>query len=586
MSVEEGGRILRQREAPGAVAADLPTDLHPVLRRVYAARQVRAEQLNPSLAALIPVGEFAGAVAGAARLVAARERGERLLILGDFDADGATATALCLVCLRAFGFEDIDYLVPNRITYGYGLSPAIADLAAQLSPDLIVTVDNGVSSVEGVRRANEHGIDVLVTDHHLPGAELPAASCIVNPNLADEAFSSKSLAGVGVAFYVMAALARQLGDAGLVDAAKARATVAATLDLVALGTVADLVTLDFNNRVLVAEGLARMRAGKTRPGIRALFDAAGRNVFDARASDLGFSIAPRLNAAGRLTDMKLGIDCLLAEYPADARTMAAQLDALNRERRELQTRMEAEARAHVEAMRGDFDAELGDAGHAHAYCLFDERWHEGVVGLVASRVKEYTRRPVVAFAKADEAEMLKGSARSVEGIHIRDVLDAVATKNPGLVPKFGGHAMAAGLSLRAEDLELFRAAFVAEIARFAELLAEPDVIWTDGALTSAETQLTFAEELGQAGPWGQGFPEPVFESRLEIVDQRLLKERHLKLQVRHPGDTQVLDAIAFNQAELPELKEDETLRLVYRLDVNEFRNRRSAQLVVEHMQSD
>jgi len=586
MSVEEGGRILRQREAPGAVAADLPTDLHPVLRRVYAARQVRAEQLNPSLAALIPVGEFAGAVAGAARLVVARERGERVLILGDFDADGATATALCLVCLRAFGFEDVDYLVPNRITYGYGLSPEIADLAEQSHPDLIVTVDNGVSSVAGVRRANEHGIDVLVTDHHLPGTELPAADCIVNPNLADEAFRSKSLAGVGVAFYVMAALARQLGDAGLIDAAKARATVAATLDLVALGTVADMVTLDFNNRVLVAEGLARMRAGQTRPGIHALFDAAGRNLFDARASDLGFSIAPRLNAAGRLTDMKLGIDCLLAEHPADARSMAARLDALNRERRELQTRMEAEARAHVEVIRSAFESESGDAEHADAYCLFDESWHEGVVGLVASRVKERTRRPVVAFANADETGMLKGSARSVEGIHIRDVLDAVATKHPGLVPKFGGHAMAAGLSLRAADLEQFRAAFEREIVRFAALLAEPGIIWTDGALTSAETQLAFAEELVRAGPWGQGFPEPVFESRLEIVEQRLLKESHLKLRVRHPGDEQVLDAIAFNQSELPPLGADASLRLVYRLDVNEFRNRRSAQLVVEHMQSD
>lgn len=586
MSSTENQRSIRQRDSSAGVADGLPADLHPVLRRVYAARQVRPEQLRPSLAALIPIGEFAGAAAGAARLAVARESGERVLILGDFDADGATATAVCLVCLREFGFSDVDYLVPNRITYGYGLSPAIADLAAESSPDLIVTVDNGVSSVEGVRRANEHGIDVLVTDHHLPGEELPAASCIVNPNLATEAFPSKSLAGVGVAFYVMAALARQLGEAGLVDAAQARATVAATLDLVALGTVADLVTLDFNNRVLVAEGLARMRAGKTRPGISALFDAAGRNVFDARASDLGFSIAPRLNAAGRLTDMKLGIDCLLAEHPADARAMAEQLDALNGERRELQTRMEAEARVHVEAIRSELDIERGAAAHADAYCLFDESWHEGVVGLVASRVKEYTRRPVVAFANADETNMLKGSARSVEGIHIRDVLDAVAAQNPGLVPKFGGHAMAAGLSLRAEDLERFRAAFAHEIARFADLLAEPDVIWTDGALTSAETQLAFAEELGRAGPWGQGFPEPVFESRLEIVDERLLKERHLKLQVRHPGDNQVLDAIAFNQAELPEMNEGKTLRLVYRLDVNEFRNRRTAQLVVEHMQSD
>jgi single-stranded-DNA-specific exonuclease len=555
--------------------------MHPVLRRVYAARRVSPAEIDTSLAAMLPVGRFAGVAAAAERLIAARSNDERVLILGDFDADGATATALCVTCLRALGFVDVGFLVPNRIEYGYGLSVAIADEAARLSPDLIVTVDNGISSIDGVRRAGELGIDVIVTDHHLPGTALPDASCIVNPNVADEPFPSKCLAGVGVAFYLMADLARRLGDAGVVNSRDARTIVADTLDLVALGTVADLVPLDYNNRVLVAEGLARMRKGRTRPGIRALFDVAGRNIRDARASDLGFSIAPRLNAAGRLTDMKLGIDCLLATEAADAVSRAAQLDTLNAERRALQSRMEAEAREHVDRMR----AEIQDVD-ADAYCLFDESWHEGVVGLVASRMKDHVRRPVVAFARADEPGMLKGSARSIEGVHIRDVLDAIASSRPGLVPKFGGHAMAAGLSLREDELAEFREAFAAEVAVFAQQLAAPDVIWTDGELSIDEMRLEFAEELREAGPWGQGFPEPVFENRVEIVESRLLKERHLKLRICHPGDARIIDAIAFNQSELPKLGPDASLRIVYRLEVNEFRNRRSEQLVVEHMQSD
>lgn len=576
-----GRRHISRRATPEPVLSQLPGDLHPVLRRVFAARNVPVDQLSPALADLIPVGAFTGIGDAARRLVESRRREERVLILGDFDADGATATALCVSCLRSLGFADVVYLVPNRIEYGYGLSVEIADQAAALEPALIVTVDNGVSSLDGVQRAKEHGIDVIVTDHHLPGVELPDAVCIVNPNLVDEPFPSKCLAGVGVAFYLMAALARMLSEQGSIDTAVGRAAVADTLDLVALGTVADLVPLDFNNRVLVAEGLARMRAGRTRPGIRALFDVAGRNLADARASDLGFSIAPRLNAAGRLTDMKMGIDCLLAGDVTAARRMAAQLDALNVERRQLQARMESEARKHVEDARARVEHE-----HADAYCLFDESWHEGVVGLVASRVKDQVGRPVVAFANADAPGMLKGSARSVEGIHIRDVIDAVAAENPGLVPKFGGHAMAAGLSLRAADLRQFREAFERQVGRYADLLAEPDVIWTDGALSADETQLDLAEQLRSAGPWGQGFPEPVFENRMEIVEHRLLKERHLKLRVCHPGDSRILDAIAFNQSELPEPGPDASVRIVYRLDVNEFRNRRTQQLVVEHMQSD
>jgi single-stranded-DNA-specific exonuclease len=415
----------------------------------------------------------------------------------------------------------------------------------------------------------------------LPGDEIPEAEFIVNPNLPTEPFPSKSLCGVGVAFYVMAALGRVLAERGLIAPERSRAIVAEGLDLVALGTVADLVPLDYNNRILVAEGIRRMRAGRTRPGIRALFAVAGRNLAGARSSDLGFSVAPRLNAAGRLTDMSAGILCLLAETDQEAQQLAGQLNELNVQRRELQARMEVDAGEHLKTAQRSVSDEKADA-----YCLFDVDWHEGIVGLVAARVKDRVNRPVIAFASATETGMLKGSARSVSGVHIRDVLDAIAARHPGLVPKFGGHAMAAGLSLKREDLDRFRDALKTEMSRYAEVLSQPDVIWTDGALTAGEMQLGLAEELCAGGPWGQGFPEPVFDNVLEIVGHRLLKERHLKLQVRHPGDSRVTEAIAFNQSELPESPDGSSIRLVYRLDVNEFRNRREPQLVVEHMQSD
>lgn len=557
-----------------------PRDLHPVLRRIYAARHAGADELEPALSRMIPVGAFAGALAAADRLADALERGERVLILGDFDTDGATATALCVSCLRAMGFEDVAYLVPNRIEFGYGLSPAIADEAARLSPDLIVTVDNGVSSVDGVRRARQHGIDVCVTDHHLPGDDLPAASVIANPNLADESFPGKHLAGVGVAFYVLAALGRALAARGRIDAGRARSIVAGGLDLVALGTVADLVMLDFNNRILVAEGLARMRAGTARPGIRALFSVAGRSLHGACAADLGYAVAPRLNAAGRLTDMSMGIDCLLAENDHDAVRLAEKLDALNVERRQLQAKMEGEARGYVAAATRSLGATRDDA-----YCLFDAGWHEGVVGLVASRVKDQVGRPVVAFARADRPGMLKGSARSIDGVHIRDVIAVIAARYPDLIVTFGGHAMAAGLSLEASRLDTFRGAFVQEVARHKDALAGPELIWTDGELSGGDIGLDLADTLRIGGPWGQGFPEPVFENVFEVVDHRVLKAAHLKLSVCHPDRPGVTDAIAFNQPDFPAGFDGSALRLVYRLDVNEYRARRSAQLVVEHMQS-
>lgn len=573
-------RLIRRRVAPAGALQDLPPGMHPVLQRVYAARNAGADQLVPSLSRMIPVGALAGAAAAATRLADARARQERVLILGDFDTDGATATALCVSCLRAMGFADVIYLVPNRIEFGYGLSAAIADEAAKLRPALIVTVDNGVSSIDGVGRANQQGIDVIVTDHHLPGVELPGALAIVNPNLADEPFPSKCLAGVGVAFYVMAAVGRTLAEHGLLGHAKAKSIVADGLDLVALGTVADLVRLDYNNRILVAEGLARIRAGRARPGIRALFSVAGRNIRDARAGDLGYSIAPRLNAAGRLTDMSMGIDCLLSQTDEEASRLAERLDALNVERRKLQARMEVEARDYVAAAARNLVGERHDA-----YCLYDEKWHEGVVGLVASRVKEQVCRPVVAFAPADRGGLLKGSARSIEGIHIRDVIDRIAATHPGLVGKFGGHAMAAGLTIDAERLDAFRDAFESEIGCHTDALTDPDLIWTDGELTAGELTLDLAEELRSGGPWGQGFPEPLFENVLEVVDYRVLKDAHLKLSVSHPDGRGLTEAIAFNQAQFPAGFDGLSLKLVYRLDVNEYRNRRTAQLVVEHMQS-
>ena len=388
-----------RREVPETAIRCQPEDLHPVLRRVYAARRVSPAELDLSLARLLPVGGFAAAQAAALRLADARHRGERVLVLGDFDADGATATALCVSCMRAMGFKNVGYLVPNRFEYGYGLSPAIAEQAAALQPDIVVTVDNGVSSIAGVQRCHELGMQVIITDHHAPGKALPDADVLVNPNVPGESFTGGDLAGVGVAFYVMAALARELAARGLMDERSARAPVVDGLDLVALGTVADLVPLGYNNRILVAEGLRRIRAGRARPGIQALFAAAGRHMSDARSADLGYGIAPRLNAAGRLTDMSLGIDCLLAATAAAAYPLARQLDELNRRRRVLQARMEADAWEHMR------DVHLEPAA---AHCLFDEAWHEGIVGLVATRMKDVLRRPVIAFARAERREKLLG----------------------------------------------------------------------------------------------------------------------------------------------------------------------------------
>lgn len=564
---------------PEAGLAALPGHLHPVVRRVLAARQVPPAELEPVLAKLIPVSELPGIGPAVDRLARARRGDERVLVLGDFDADGATATALCITCLRVFGFREPAYLVPNRFEYGYGLSPAIAELAAKSAPAVLMTVDNGITSLEGVRRAAELSMEVLVTDHHLAGPELPAPALLVGPNLPGLAFASPALCGVGVAFYLMAALGRRLADEGLVDAAESRAAVADCLDLVALGTVADLVPLDFNNRILVEEGLRRIRAGRHRPGIAALFQVANREAGTARAADLGFSIAPRLNAAGRLTDMGVGIECLLAPDAGRAAALAASLDALNSERRELQARMQGEAELHLEALAGGAD------GSEPVVCLFDERWHQGVVGLVANRLRELSGRPAVAFARAGEPGWLRGSARSVPGVHLRDAIAEAVDALAGVPVRFGGHAMAAGLSLPEEFLADFRGALGAAVARRRDPAAAGDILWTDGALDAGDFTLATADALGAAGPWGQGFPEPLFDNEFEVTGQRVMAGRHLRLDLREPGAGASLEAVAFGQPPL-DLPPGRTVRLIYRLDANSFRGTRRLQLVVERVVCD
>ncbi len=563
------------RRAPGVQGAPLGGDLHPVLERVYAARGVRsAADLDTSLARLLPVGTLEGIAAAVDLLLQHRTAG-RVLIIGDFDADGATSSALMVRALRSFGFA-VGFLVPNRFQFGYGLTPGIVSLAAARAPTLIVTVDNGISSNAGVAAARARGIDVLITDHHLPGVLLPDANVIVNPNLGGSRFGSRALAGVGVAFYVMAALARRLEQAGL----PATGGAAQLLDLVALGTVADLVPLDANNRVLVAQGLKRIRAGRCVAGIRALLAIAGRPAHELTASDLAFGVAPRLNAAGRLDDMSIGIQCLLEDDLATAEPLAARLDELNRERRSIEARMQQVALGAVRCLADPGPGALQRSG----VCLFDESWHQGVVGLVASRVKDRLRRPVIAFALADRAS-LRGSARSVAGIHIRDVLDSIATRHPDLIERFGGHAMAAGVSLERAKLDRFARAFDEEVARWTAGAPAADTIETDGELAPAEIALDTAQALRAGGPWGQAFPEPCFDGLFSIRSARVIAERHVKMWVEVPASGRAFDAMAFNHLEegAQFVPPAGLAQLVYRLEVNEYQGERRLQLLIDHL---
>jgi single-stranded-DNA-specific exonuclease len=568
-------RIVRRRVGGGP--CDLPLSLHPVLRRVYAARGLHAESdLDLGLDRLLPVGSLGGIEAAVDLLRDCRRARRRVLVIGDFDADGATSTALVIRQLRRLGFEDPQFLVPDRFRFGYGLTPEIVAVAADRRPDLIITVDNGVSSLEGVAESRRRGIAVLVTDHHLPGPLLPDANVIVNPNLPNESFASKSLAGVGVAFYVMAALTHRLRESGDV-ASRASMNPADLLDLVALGTVADVVPLDFNNRVLVSQGLRRIRAGRCASGLAALLQVAGRRLDAVIAQDLGFQVGPRLNAAGRLEDMTLGVECLLTGEDAEARMLAARLSQLNAERREIEARMQSEALAQLEGLLSSMDGET-PAG----ICLRDPGWHQGVIGLVASRVKERLQRPVIAFAPSGDG-WLKGSARSVPGLHVRDVLDAVAAHHPGLLDRFGGHAMAAGMTLAETRYEDFRHAFAEEVARAAGEDVLSGDLHTDGPLEPGEFNVSTAHALREGGPWGSGFAEPLFDGNFAVLETRVVGGRHLKLRARATSG-EVVDAIAFRYLDdprAPAVRPQDSVALAYRAALDEYGGVPRLQLVSE-----
>ena len=570
---------LKARRVPPRVQWQLEQQgVHPLLARIYAARGIETKsELDYDLKALIPPAQLTHAADAAVLLADAIEAQARILIVADYDCDGATACAVGVRALRAMAGTSgavVDYLVPNRFTYGYGLSPEIVDLAATLNPDLLVTVDNGIASLAGVARANELGIATLITDHHLPAEELPTADCIVNPNQPGCDFPSKCIAGVGVMFYVMLALRAELRERGWFapETGIKEPNLGALLDLVALGTVADVVKLDRNNRILVNQGLKRMRDGKLNPGIRALFRAAGRDPGKAGSMDLGFMIGPRLNAAGRLADMSLGIEALITDDEARALNIAQELDKLNRERKDIESGMQEQALVHLESI---------DDTEGPAIALFDPEWHQGVIGILASRIKDKRHRPVFAFARGDTETgdgEIKGSGRSIPGLHLRDALDLISKRAPGLLKRFGGHAMAAGATIMEADFARFRELF-AQVAD--ELLSPADLtrtLETDGSLEASYFSIQTARLLEEE-VWGQGFPAPIFEDEFEVENQRILKEKHLKLRLRR-GALRI-DAIQFNCNTAP----GTTIRAAYRLAINEYNGVQSTQLMIEHFEN-
>lgn len=561
-------RVVTRNVPQTAFEALLAAGVHPVLARVYAARGVSTpQQLDTSFNGLAPVDRLKNCVAMARLLADAIAAGQRLLIVADYDADGATACALGMIALQSLGAQ-VEYLVPNRFEYGYGLTPEIVALAAARRPDFLITVDNGIASIDGVEAARKLGIRVLITDHHLPAAQLPAAACIVNPNQPGCDFPSRNLAGVGVMFYVLLALRAELRARGWFDG-RDEPNLADLLDLVALGTVADVVRLDDNNRILVDQGLKRIRAGRARPGIAALLRVAGRDPARVSAYDLGFVLGPRLNAAGRLTDMSVGIECLLARDSGRAAELAAQLDALNRERRDIEAGMQETALALMERIA---------PADSYSLSLYDETWHQGVVGILAARLRERFNRPVIAFAPGGDGEA-KGSGRSIPGLHLRDALDLVSKRHPGLILRFGGHAAAAGLTVRSADMAAFENAFEQTVR---ELLTPADlerVIETDGGLEPDDVSLPFAELLA-AQVWGQGFAPPSFFDEFEVSEQKIVGGRHLKLRLRRKPAEPAFNAILFGrEAPLPS-----RVSAVYRVQVNEFNGMRSVQLVLDHWQ--
>ena len=564
---------LKHRPIPPRIQWQLEQQgLHPLLARLYAARGIKTRsELDYELNSLLPPALLTHAAKAAVLLADAIEAQARILIVADYDCDGATACAIGIRALRAMASDSgahIDYLVPNRFTYGYGLTPGIVDLAATMTPDLIVTVDNGIASIEGVARANELGIATLITDHHLPADELPAAECIVNPNQPGCTFPSKHLAGVGVMFYVMLALRAELRQRGWFEGERKEPNLGALLDLVALGTVADVVKLDQNNRILVNQGLKRMREGKLTPGLRAIFRAAGRDPAKATSLDLGFIVGPRLNAAGRLADMSLGIEALITDDEGRALSIAQQLDALNRERKDIESGMQDQALIHLETLY---------TGDGAGVALFDPEWHQGVIGILASRIKDKLHRPVFAFAPGENGE-IKGSGRSIPGLHLRDALDLISKRSPGLLLRFGGHAMAAGATMMEANFPRFRDLF-AQIAD--ELIAPADLtrtLETDGPLEAAYVAISTVNLL-ENEVWGQGFSPPIFEDEFVVENQRILKEKHLKLRLRK--DDLRLDAIQFNFSTAPS---GNRIRAAYRLAINDYNGVQTPQLMIEHIE--
>ncbi|AMQ91515.1 single-stranded-DNA-specific exonuclease RecJ [Aggregatibacter actinomycetemcomitans] len=566
-------QILRREVPAGNKLCD-----DPLLDRLYRSRHIKnACQLDRTLAAIHNPNLMSGLDDAVALLLEAYEKQQKIVIVGDFDADGATSTALAVLALRQLGFVNVAYLVPNRFEQGYGLSVAVAQEALALDVELLITVDNGVSSHEGVAFLKERGVNVIVTDHHLPPESLPSADAIINPNLAYCGFPSKNLAGVGVAFYLMLALRAKFRELGMFDA-KNQPNFTELLDLVALGTVSDVVPLDQNNRILVYQGLARIKAQRCRFGIRALAEVAKRDLAGFSASDLGFSIAPRLNAAGRLDNMSVGVELLLAEDMESARALALELDGLNQVRKEIEQGMKLEALKICQNLTA-LENQL-----PHSIVLYQADWHQGVLGIVASRIKDQFHRPVIAFAQEQDG-ILKGSARSIPGLHIRDALERVYSQHPDLILKFGGHAMAAGLSINENYFADFQRIFNETVS---ELLAQEQLqgsIWTDGELSVNELNLNTAERLKSAGPWGQAFPEPLFDGEFKILQQRLVGEKHLKMMVESKLGGPLMDAIAFNvdTRYYPDLS-IKTAKLVYKLDINEFRGNRDIQLLIDYIE--
>ncbi|MBU0744659.1 MAG: single-stranded-DNA-specific exonuclease RecJ [Gammaproteobacteria bacterium] len=551
---------------------------HPLLHRIYAARGIVAiKELEHELKNLLPYDSLKDINRAVEVLTTALKAQQNVLIVGDFDADGATSTALAILALKSLGLKNISYLIPNRFEYGYGLTPEIVAVGAERKPDLIVTVDNGIASIDGVRAANENGIKVLITDHHLPGDDLPEAEAIINPNQKGDEFSGKSLAGVGVVFYLMLALRAHLRDIGwFLDNNISEPNMAQFLDLVALGTFADAVTLDHNNRILVMQGMNRIRSGKGRVGIEALFLVSKRNYTKASVYDLGFVIAPRLNAAGRLDDMSLGVECLLTDDPVRARTIARELNSLNDERRGIEKDMQHQALRLVDNLQLEQNLPPG-------LCVFEESWHQGVLGILAGRLKDRLHRPVIAFAASNENE-IKGSARSVGNVHIRDVLSNIAAKNPGLITRFGGHAMAAGLSLAIENYPAFSQAFADEVGRYLTLEDLGGIVETDGELPAEYFNLETAELLHAAGPWGSGFAEPLFFGEFAFAKQVLVGSKHLKLILRHLETKQEVEAICFNiDVNIWPNNHYSKAKVVYRLGINEYNNQRKLQLIINEI---